>query len=284
MTWVKRQYAGFRWSRWVRLGSVARGDVPERMGIYRIRSIDPALLVYVGEGNLKGRIGKHWTRACNTPRHRASGFQSPRLEFLTRYREILGGYEVSWSQGPMDLSPKRRRKAHERRVLWTYRRETRRSALANHSRAERALYPVNGYESYSPQAQNLVHVSSRPIEPSGWSVWSDKWMGLRWTQVTSRRELKQGGFHDVQGFGLEWMKKGPAFYKALNPRLQLRRVGYKKSARLGALEVLRNLPEGTLIAWSNLPRGTARHECAEVVDDLIGAHLEETGRVPDCQF
>jgi hypothetical protein len=266
------------------LGSVNRSDVPKGVGIYRIRSLDPSLLAYVGEGNLKGRIAGHWTRACRVQRHRASSFHSPRMEFLVRHREILGGYEVSWTQGPMDLSPKRQRKAHERRVLWRYRHETRRSALANHSRAERALDPVSGYESYSPQAQNLVHVSSRPIEPSGRPVWSDKWMGLRWTQVTSRRELKQGGFHDVQGFGLEWMTKGPVLYKALGPNLQLRKVGYKQSARLGALEVLRDLPRNSLIAWSNLSPGTAKHESAELVSDLIGAHLEKTCQVPDSQF
>lgn len=284
MPWQDRSWAGFQWSAWRTLGDINRAQVPEGAGIYRIRSLEPSLLAYVGEGNLKGRVGGHWPRACHAPRHGASSFQSPRLEFLTRHREILGGYEVSWSQGPLDVHESRYRKAHERRVLWTYRRETRRSALANHSRAKQELDVVGGSGAYATWAQNLLHISSRPLESAGRPPWSNRWMGLKWTQLTCRRELRKGGFRDAKGFRLERMTKGPALYKALGPRLRLLKVGYKQSARLDVLKALGDLPEGTLVAWSNRGRGAPKHQCRELVSDLIGAHLERTGRVPDCQF
>jgi hypothetical protein len=109
-------------------------------------------------------------------------------------------------------------------------------------------------------------------------------MGLRWSHLAPREELKQGGWREPDGLRLRWMMRGPALYKALGPRLRLLKVGYVGSLVTDVFRLFRDLPESTLISWSNLGRLTPRHHCLELASDLVGAHLQQTGEVPTRQF
>ena len=80
------------------------------------------------------------------------------------------------------------------------------------------------------------------------------------------------------------MQKGVALYKALGPRLQLRKIGYMRSALYGMFRVYNDLPGDTIAAWSNIAWSVPKHRCLELKSDLIGAHLEQAGRIPTCQF
>jgi len=281
MTWKKRQYGGFWWSPWSRLGDVSHDDVPGGIGIYRIRSRQPERLAYVGEGVLRSRIG-HWRRACSIPEEQASAVSDDRLEFLAFHEERLGGYEVSWTQGPADISDKRIRRGHESHLLWLYRREACRSALANCGRAHSKLNLIgSGKLAYG---KTFFLPSSRPVEPCGHQPHSDRWMGFRWTQLISRRELKHASKEDLCGFRLGWMQHGPALYKALSPRLKLLKIGYKRHAQGGLLDVFRSLPGGTVAAWANVGPLIPKYHCLELCTDLVGAHFHRTGEVPGCQF
>lgn len=284
MCWRDQTWAGFHWHSWVPLSGLRWSDVPSEKGLYRIRSVSPQLLAYVGQGSLRDRIVGTWARASRLQRHEVSPSRNPKLHFLTGNRKRLGGYEAAWTQDSVDLSNEQIRKAHESRVLWRYRRETKQSSLANHGRASLALAAIDSNIDQSIRGKNPILPSKRPVEPAGRPAYSTRWMGLRWTNLISRKELKQGGPGDPDGFRLQWMQRGPVLYKALEPRLQLRKVGYKQNARSGALEVLRTLPEGTLVAWHNLSRLTPKHHGLELANDLVGAHFERSGRVPSCQF
>lgn len=88
---------------------------------------------------------------------------------------------------------------------------------------------------------------------------------------------------DAEGFGHERMKKGPALYKILSPRLGLLKIGYVESARLDLIRKLNDTPGRPVGAWSNC--GTClRCHCQELVDDMIGAYFRQTGEAPALQY
>ncbi len=195
---------------------------------------------------------------------------------------------MSWTQGPVGLSGECRRKGHEKRLLWRHRREIRRSALANHSRATDCLNVVGKDRTVFPK--NFFPACSPPIGPQGHAPCNTGWMGRVWTHLVTR----QRSWHPTEAQGC--LREGPRGvspaldtkrrcpYKALGPCPQLRKVGYMRSALYGMFRVYNDLPGDTIAAWSNIAWSVPKHRCLELKSDLIGAHLEQAGRIPTCQF
>ncbi len=301
----RQKWAGFWWSPWASLPDLASGEVsvPSRCGLYRIRSRGPTLMMYIGEagaknGSLASRL-QRWKKIGRLDRPVdiwTTVGSDNRVRLLSNWLWYFDRYEISWASvpqpGPLDLRDDQVRKAAESLAMWTNRLHTGHSCYANHGRAGNGNELVGTTVSLKSDSQergcmrrnapNLMHAPSSPLRLNGTYPHEENWLSRAWTQLTSHHELTQGGEFDAKGFGHERMRKGPAFYKILSPRLELLKVGYLRSAHR-LVRKLRDTQGRPVGAWSSC--GTRlRCRCQELVDDMIGAYLWQTGEPPALQF
>jgi hypothetical protein len=113
-------------------------------------------------------------------------------------------------------------------------------------------------------------------------------MGRRWAFPVDYKDMRGRGSWKAAGKELRESGSGvPVLYKLLNPAThELLKVGYSKRGSAGARAAASKVSDEKTVAWTPLPKGTARQEYVlqELKADLIGGYFYQTGEPPTCQF
>jgi len=292
MDCIDRDFHQLLWSEWVQPRKLVKGGplpegVPREPGVYRIRVASEPVIAYFGEsGNLADRVVDTWQDVNNI------GSAHRRETVFRHLAETSVGYLISYcidvGPHPYDLTSKRERRCLERCLCWLCRRETGLSPFGNYSRAGQGNQLISDTtEAGNPKevhAPGLVHPSTRALRPEGREPAHKHWMGRRWCEPVTYRQLKRAGSGSPEGFVAKEMGRGPAVYKLLDESGELLKVGSRKHAWQGVQSLLYDCPNGFVAAWSPLPRKALKLEAREIIDDILGAYYFETGQMPTYQF
>ncbi|RYD84165.1 MAG: hypothetical protein EOP84_06285 [Verrucomicrobiaceae bacterium] len=264
-------WCGLSWSPWCGLLERGLPNIPRTAGLYRVRRIGSADLMYVGQTGLSlvGRLqqlraGLQWDEMPFDDPHTCT-------PNLWCYR-VEDGAEYEVSATKFD-SRKEDRLALECYVLWQYRLARGESTLCNFghfhigfSKSKNRKVGVRGARLETPRD---ARVSMPPLQPRG--KWSDTdWMGLAWSEWTTlnRKEVSSS-------------PAMPGLYR-IKDDSDLLYIGESESLKPRLLNHLSRFQYG-MVSYVQV-NGCAATQRHELESDLIGATYSELDRAPLRQF
>lgn len=288
------------WSSWRPLnGASSDPSIPHHVGgLYRIRTKDEAKLLYIGQTGsssrgLRGRMGHLLGVFRDEMPYRAPHTAGPAL-----WAHRQSGVELEVSVCPLDSleSDTQGRKGLEALAISLYRQEHKASPGFNFGRMP------EGYEMSTSNTQRLrdsgklkrggvttksLDCHKRGVEPLAsleGEVSSAHWCGHLWSQWCQRDDLS----------ALSTRSQGLYRIRAKNEQLLLYiGEGFILSRLKAHIKKMANpknvqgqiFAEATQLEFSWVANQSWRaHQRLELENDLIAAHLLETGVVPKAQF
>lgn len=286
------------WSPWQSLeGSWRGGGVPRTPGLYRIRRVGHAGLDYIGQTgagqmHLKARLGMLAGIYGPEMPYRDPHTAGPALWALRHSLDCR--FEVSVL--PVEGSSQWR-KGLEAAAIGLHRQEHGRSPTVNFGRMPPGYRMSSGnnarlvaaglrFRGGPTPAEEPCHLPGiAPIGPLTGDPQGETWGGHLWSAWLALSAAFQHLDHAVTGLyrirrrgetGLRYIGEG-----RIAPRLEAHRR--KGLGGTGAQALLFRDPETLACSWISNPLWVT-HQRLELENDLIAAHLLETGSVPPAQF
>ena len=283
-----------QWTEWRPLLRASRDlEIPRSPGLYRIRRVGRRDLDYVGETgrSLRERLGMLRGIYSEEMPYNDPHTAGPALWALRQE----SGCEFEASVAPVKGS-RQWRKGLEAVAIGLYRQEYGRSPTVEFGRMlpgyrpscggdakkESAHLRPRGGRSKDPHERHLLGippVGSLKGDPQG-----ERWGGHAWSPWSSLAELSArsgaggSGLYRIRGTEYRWLLyvgEGRIRPRLTHHRQSARNLGNRQAAILAAQDRLE-------CSW--VVGGWLDHQRLELENDLIAAHVLETGSVPSAQF
>ncbi len=276
-------WCGLDWTSWVPFSTTSRtlDSVPDTPGLYRIRPVGQAIMMYIGwtGGSLRqcfSGIRQNATKVVmpwNDP--------WPVAPALWAWKDAKG-YTYEVSSVPYGDTP-RERKSAECYLTYCYRLERHESPLCSFGRFHR------NYRKPSDQKDGIAGGKINPGEPrdpaGGPSAsplgvkgkpGDQDWMGLSWSP---KRSLKTHTTTIVP--------KSPGYYIIFDATAgTVLLIGRAEDCEKALFEISRKPWDTRELAYSFVcePRPVPEHNLMERENDLLGNYIGHSGTVPEYQF
>lgn len=271
------------WSEWLPLNgdvSVYKSVPAKQSGLYRIRAISKAGLIYIGQ---TGRCLRERLRALRTGVYAQDmPYNDPHTAAPNLWVWLNEeGYEYEFSFLVSDLETPQRQ-GLEDFFLWKHRKEYGFSTLCNYGRFHKQwLKPTNKKQGRKGERLlsgnfNPSGLTSSPVLDHKGRSKDASWMGLDWSEPSELNMVTVNFLNDT-----------PAVYRIMDARsLEVIYIGETKELqrRLKAhAKKIWNRSE-ILFSYANCIDLSQAHLRHEIEVDLIGAYFEENQRVPCFQY
>lgn len=273
------------WSDWLPLDDrSARGSVPPGSGLYRVRKVGAATLVYVGQtGGLRRRLGQLCSLYGDDMPYSDPHTAAPSLWVMRTVEGTTFEFSVAELVGEAPIL-----KAAECVVIARHRMEHRCSPAANFGRMPAGWIKSTGNNASLVRAgrrtrgfpnPDAVRSTDRPpVLDALRSPTAADWAGLAWSSwTTSLVDAPRRGVYRIRrpnADHLLYIGQGLVAARLAAHAAKSRRDGHRQQAAFtGVLEY----------SWSELPDCSST-QLQEVECDLIASHVLVTGMPPSAQF
>ena len=284
MDCLSDKWCDLGWTSWVPFANASRrmASVPDKPGVYRIRSAGGTALMYIGE------TGQSLQQTFAEIQQNTVSVQMPWNDpqpvapALWAWKDAKG-YAFEFSASPLKDSAAER-KAVKCYLLYRYRQDYRESPSCNFGRFHRRyMRPssekegITGGKLGPDEPSNTAGgPSASPLTPTG-APGDANWMGLAWSPV---RELRTHTIAAVPPSPGVYLISGAGAGK------NILAVGRAENCSQALFEISRHPWDGKDLAYAFYcdKKMVTDHNLKEIENDLIGNYIETHQRAPEYQF